>query len=92
MLDNLQHLVDTAFEHETPDDSLWLAQLSRLLEDEEGFRLVDAERRAIFSSDDQRHVFDGSGEMIDEEDLPPIYSNMSVIAVTLVSSYSSSID
>ena len=85
MLDNLQHLVDTAFDNETADDRLWLEQLSRLLEDEEGFRLVE-------DADPHRRVFDGSGEMMDEEDLPPVYSNMSVIAFTLVSSFSSSID
>ena len=56
-----------------------------LLEDEEGFRLVDGERRSIFANDDEAHVFDGSGQMMVDEDLPPIYSNMSVIAFTLVS-------
>ena len=84
----LQSIVDAA-EDATGED--FMAQLSRILEYDEGFRLGDRHRRSIFSPDDgdddegETNFFDGSGDMIDD-DLAPVFSNMSIIAITMVSS------
>jgi hypothetical protein len=83
----LRNIVDAA-DDATGED--FMAQLSRILEHDEGFRLGDRHRRSIFSPDDddddevETDLFDGSGDMIDD-DLAPVFSNMSIIAFTMVS-------
>lgn len=90
---NLKHIVDTALQEDTSDDinnELLIEQLSRILEQEEGFRIIDRKQRSLYSTgDDQTRFFDGSGDSMEDEDIPPFYSNMSIIAFTIVSNYSS---
>jgi len=85
---NLKHIVDTALQQDTSDDinnDLLIEQLSQILEQEEGFRIVNRKKR--FINDDQTDIFDGSGDIIDDEDLPPFYSNMSIVTFTIVSRF-----
>jgi hypothetical protein len=88
---NLKRIVDTAFQQDTSDDinnELLIEQLSRILEQEEGFRIVDRKQRAIYRTGvDGGRIFDGSGDIIEGEDLPPVYTNMSIVTFTLVSCY-----
>ncbi len=88
---NLKHIVDAALQQDTSDDindELLIEQLSRILEQEEGFRVVDRKQRPMnFMDDDGTEVFDGSGDIIHDEPLPPVYSNMSIIAITMVSRF-----
>lgn len=76
---NLQRIVDTALQTETSDEvnnDQLVRQLTAILEDEEGFRLVDRPIRSL--TDNDQDIYDGSG------DLPPFYSNMSIITFTMV--------
>lgn len=76
---NLQRIVDTALQTETSDEvnnDQLVRQLTAILEDEEGFRLVDRPIRSL--ADNDQDIYDGSG------DLPPFYSNMSIITFTMV--------
>jgi hypothetical protein len=88
---NLKHIVNAALQQDTSDDindELLIEQLSRILEEEEGFRIVDRKQRPIDSIDDyETEIFDGSGDIIKDEPLPPVYSNMSIIAITMVSRF-----
>jgi len=88
---NLKHIVDTAFQQDTVDDisnELLIEQLSQILEQEEGFQIVDRKKRSLYPiDDDQTRIFDGSGDIIEDEDLPPFYSNMSIITFTMVSRF-----
>jgi hypothetical protein len=85
---NLKHIVDTALQQDTSDDinnELLIEQLSQILEQEEGFRVVDRKHRSIYpTNDDQTRIFDGSGDIIEDKDLPLFYSNTSIIAFTMV--------
>jgi len=86
---NLKRIVDTAFQQDTSDDinnELLIEQLSRILEQEEGFRIVDRKQRSIYRTGvDGGRIFDGSGDIIEDVDLPPVYTNMSIVTFTLVS-------
>ncbi len=88
---NLKHIVDTAFQQDTVDDinnELLIEQLSQILEQEEGFQIVDRKKRSLYPiDDDQTRIFDGSGDIVEDEDLPPFYSNMSIITFTMVSRF-----
>ncbi|CAF3656194.1 unnamed protein product [Rotaria sp. Silwood1] len=83
---NLKHIVDTALQDDTSNDidnKFLIEQLSRILEQEEGFRIADRKQRSIYStSDDNTRIFDGSGDL-ESEELPPVYSNMSIVAFTM---------
>jgi hypothetical protein len=85
---NLKHIVDTAIQQDTSDDinnELLIEQLSRILEQEEGFRIVDRKQRSIIpTGDDGNMIFDGSGDIIGDGEVPTFYANMSVIALTMV--------
>ncbi|UJR09447.1 hypothetical protein I4U23_013686 [Adineta vaga] len=85
---NLKHIVDSALQQDTSDDinnELLIEELSRILEREEGFRLNDRQQRSIHPIDeDQTRIFDGSGDDISEDkDLPPLYSNMTLVTITM---------
>ena len=78
---DLKRIVDTALDDDTSDDinnDLLVEQLSQILEQEEGFRIVDHQQRSDLQSN---LIFDGSGD----EELPTIYTNISIIAFTTVS-------
>jgi hypothetical protein len=83
---DLKRIVDTALQEDASDDinnDLLIEQLSEILEQEEGFRIVDHQQR---SNDKQTMIFDGSGDdILEDKDLPPFYTNMSIIAFTMVS-------
>lgn len=84
ILRNLKHIVNTALEKETSDDinnEFLIEQLSQILEQEDGFRIIDRKQRSLF---DETEIFDGSGDIIEDEYLPPFYSNMSIITFTMV--------
>jgi hypothetical protein len=85
---NLKHIVDTAIQQDTSDDinnELLIEQLSRILEQEEGFRIVDRKQRSIIpTGDDGNMIFDGSGDINEDGEVPTFYANMSVIALTMV--------
>ena len=87
---NLKRIVDTALQRDTSDDlhnDRLIEQLSEILEQEEGFRIVDRKRREIYPNNaDEASIFDGSGDLFDD-DLPPFYSNMSIVAFTMVRSF-----
>ena len=77
---NLQRIVDTALQTETSDEvnnEDLIRQLTAILENEEGFRIVDRPIRSL--GDNDQDIYDGSGD-----DLPPFYSNMSIITFTMV--------
>lgn len=87
ILRNLKQIVNTALEQDTPDDinnDLLIEQLSQILEQEEGFRIADRKQRSVYSTDE---IFDGSGDLLEDENLPPFYSNMSINTFTLVSRF-----
>jgi hypothetical protein len=86
---NLKHIVDTALQQDTSDDinnDLLIEQLTQILEQEEGFQIVDRKQRSIYPTD---NIYDGSGDVFEDEDedLPPFYSNMSIIQFTMVSRF-----
>jgi hypothetical protein len=89
---NLKRIVDTALQDDASDDinnELLIEELSRILEQEEGFRIIDRKQRSIYpTGDDQTRIFDGSGDSLEDEELPPFYSNMSIVAFTMVSCFS----
>ena len=78
---NLQRIVDTALQAESSDEVKnedLIKQLSAILEEEEGFRVVDRPIRSV------ERIYDGSGDDV-SDDLPPFYTNMSIITFTMVS-------
>ncbi len=83
---DLKRIVDTALQQDTTDDinnDLLIEQLSQILEQEEGFRIVDHQQR---SDEQSTMIFDGSGDpFVEDEKLPIFYSNISIIAFTMVS-------
>lgn len=82
---NLRRIVDTALQTETSDDvnnEDLIKQLSSILEEEDGFRIVDRPIRSVNEQDQQR-IYDGSGDDL-PDDLPPFYTNMSIITFTMV--------
>jgi hypothetical protein len=85
IIQNLKHIVDTALENDLYDNDLLIQQLSQILEEEEGFRIVNHTNQSIKICDIETFI-DGSGDIIKDDELPPFYSNMSVITVTIVSS------
>ena len=88
ILRNLKHIVDNALEQNITDDisnDAIIEQLSQILEQEEGFRIVDREQRSI-----DTRVYDGSGDEYEDYDIPPFYLNMSIAAVTMVCLFLSS--
>ncbi len=84
IIENLKHIVDSAIENDLSDNDLLIQQLSQILEEEEGFRIVNHINQSIKTSDIETFI-DGSGEFIDDEELPIFYSNMSIITFTIVS-------
>lgn len=84
---NIQRIVDTALQTETSDEvnnEDLIRQLTAILENEEGFRIVDRPIRSV--GDNNQGIYDGSGDMPD--DLPPFNANMSIITFTMVRSSS----
>lgn len=82
VFDQLQKLIDAASDDE--HNEIFLEQLTELLRNEEGLELVpERERRAI--DDRPSWTVDGSGDYSDEEDLPPMLTNLSIVAFTMVS-------
>ncbi|CAF4178681.1 unnamed protein product, partial [Rotaria sp. Silwood2] len=83
---NLKHIVDTALQDDTSNDidnDFLIEQLSQILQQEEGFRIADRKQRSIYSTgDDDTGMFDGSGDL-ESEELPPVYSNMSIVTFTM---------
>lgn len=71
----------------TSDDEhnqIFLEQLNELLQNDEGFEIIpDRERRSI---DDQAFIVDGSGDFSDEE-IPPVFTNLSIVAITMVRTF-----
>lgn len=90
---SLKRIVDKAIEEKTSDDidnQSLIEQLSRILEQEEGLRIADRKPRSVYpTGDEDTSIYDGSGDLLDDEFLPPYYSNMSIIAFTMVSCFSS---
>ena len=89
---NLKHIVDTAFQQDASEDlnnELLIGQLSRILEQQEGFRLNDRQKRSMYPiGEDETPIFDGSGDVLENKDLPPFYSNMTLVTITMVSFFS----
>lgn len=82
VVQQLRRMISTALDDELNDETndTFVEQLSQILGDEEGFRLVNRERRSMPTDE-----FDGSGDPLDDEESPPpFYSNMSIIAFTMV--------
>lgn len=84
IIENLKQIVDTALENDIPDNDLLIQKLSQILEEEEGFRIVNHTNQS-FQNFDMNTFIDGSGDFIDDEELPIFYSNMSIFTVTIVS-------
>ncbi|CAF1449860.1 unnamed protein product [Rotaria magnacalcarata] len=84
---SLKRIVDTALQEDTPEDignEYLIEQLSRILEQEEGFRIADRKSRSIYPIDeDESSVPDGSGYIGDDKNLPSFYPNMSIVAFTM---------
>ena len=87
---NLKHIIDTTLQQNTFNDELLVEQLSRIIEQEESFNVVDRKKRSVYSYDDNSDgtsIFDGSGDSISNEVVPPFYSNMSITTITMVSNF-----
>lgn len=83
IIENLKQIVDAAREQDLNDENynqLLIAQLSEIIEEEEGFRIVNQTKYF-----DQNSFIDGSGDLIDDEQQPIFYANMSIITIPLVS-------
>jgi hypothetical protein len=80
LIESLKHIVDNAIENDSYDDLL-LEQLTQILEEEEGFRIVNQSTRNF----NPEIFIDGSGDWIDHEEQPPFYANLSIITFTIVS-------
>ena len=81
LIDNLKRLVDTAIEKNYLDENsndLLIEQLTRILEEEEGLRVDNQTIKHV-------DLVDGSGELMEDQDYPPFYANMSIITITIVS-------
>jgi hypothetical protein len=93
VVQQLRRMITTALDDDLNDDTndTLVEQLSQILRDEEGFRLVNRERRSIPADEFDRTFVDGSGDPLEDEESPhpPFYSNMSIIAFTLVGSCAS---
>ncbi|CAF2003502.1 unnamed protein product, partial [Rotaria magnacalcarata] len=67
-------------QEDTPEDignEYLIEQLSRILEQEEGFRIADRKSRSIYPIDeDESSVPDGSGYIGDDKNLPSFYPNI----------------
>ncbi len=79
IIENLKHIVDTAIENNLSDNDFLIEQLSKILEEEEGFRIVNHTHQTMET------LIDGSGDMIEYEEDPPFYVNMSIITFPIVS-------
>jgi len=84
IIENLKHIINSALENDLSDNDLLIQQLSQILEEEEGFRIINHTNQSIKTSDIETFI-DGSGEFIEDEELPIFYSNMSLITFTIVS-------
>jgi hypothetical protein len=90
IVQQLQHMIHTALEDDRIDDNngLLVEELSRILQDDEGFRMVNDRERRSMSDDDidptLNSYVDGSGDLADPDEHSPFYSNMSIIAFTMV--------
>jgi hypothetical protein len=84
IIENLKHIVDTALEKDLTDNEFIIQQLSQILEEEEGFRIVNHTHQSIKTSDIETFI-DGSGDLIEDDELPIFYTNMSIITFTIVS-------
>ena len=83
IIENLKQIVDAAREQDLNDENynqLLIAQLSEIIEEEEGFRIVNQTKYF-----DMNSFIDGSGGLIDEEQHPIFYANMSIITIPIVS-------
>jgi hypothetical protein len=86
VIGQLQHMIDHAFQQETINDQALMDHLHRVLQDEDGFRIVDNQLRALTEHESMNMPYvDGSGDIFDETSLGPVYSNMSVVTFTMVS-------
>ena len=85
MMKNLKQIVDVAMEHDDFIDEnynqILITQLSRIIEEEEGFQIVNQTKYF-----DTNNSIDGSGDLIDNDEQPIFYANMSIITITIVSS------
>ncbi len=80
IIEDLKYIVHTAIENNSSDDLL-IEQLSQILEENEGFRIVNQSIK-YFNTE----IFiDGSGDWIEHDEPPPFYANMSIITFTIVS-------
>ena len=88
VVQQLRRMISTALDDELNDDTneTFVEQLSQILRDEEGFRLVNRERRSMPTDEFDRTFVDGSGDALDDEEPPPppFFSNMSIVAFTMV--------
>lgn len=85
MIENLKEIIDAARERDLNDENsnqFLIAQLSEIIADEEGFRIVNQTK--YFDIDTS---IDGSGDLIDhdEEQQPIFYANMTIITIPFVS-------
>ncbi|CAF3700839.1 unnamed protein product [Adineta steineri] len=79
---NLKHIVDTALQQDTFDDinnELLIEQLSHIIEQQEGLTIIDRKQRSI----DETSIYDGSGDLFDDGDLPVFTGNLSVVTITM---------
>jgi len=80
ILNQLQKLIDAASD-DKPNE-IFLEQLTELLRNEEGLELIsERDKRSI--DDRSSWTVDGSGDFGDEEDIPPIMTNLSIVAFTM---------
>lgn len=86
IIKNLKQIVDAAMEQDFTDDNynqVLIAQLSRIIEEEEGFQIVNQTKYF-----DRNSSIDGSGDLmenLDDDEQPIFYANMSIITITIVS-------
>ena len=84
ILKGLKTIVDTASENDLSDEYL-IERLSRILEEDEGFRMVHQLNQSMQHFDLENFI-DGSGELIEsEEEQPAFHANLSIITFTIVS-------
>ena len=82
----LRRLIDEHLSEENND--VLVEQLSRILQDEDGYRLADRHRRATdLDAASSETSMDGSGDLYEPESDTPFPFNISVVAFTMVITY-----
>lgn len=95
LTEHIEHLVHTELDDDYENDENFIRKLVQVLGDE-GLDLNHRQRRSAKDNDYNDNedyqmnqnfspYVDGSGDEIEHENVPPFYSNMSIVSFTIVS-------